>query len=68
MRWGGSVAFPAISCGIYGYPADLAAPIALSSVAGAGAQVSEVRFVLFDEETYGIFRVAGIPFAVTDDA
>ena len=63
-----SVAFPAISCGIYGYPADLAAPIALSSVAGADTQVSVVRFVLFDEQTYGIFRAAGIPFSVSDEA
>ena len=63
-----SVAFPAISCGIYGYPADLAAPIALSSVAGADTQVSVVRFVLFDEETYGIFRAAGMPFGVSDEA
>lgn len=63
-----SVAFPAISCGIYGYPADLAAPIALSSAADADTQVSVVRFVLFDEETYGIFRAAGIPFAESDDA
>ena len=63
-----SVAFPAISCGIYGYPAELAAPVALSSVAGADTQISVARFVLFDEETYGIFRAAGIPFAVSDEA
>jgi O-acetyl-ADP-ribose deacetylase len=63
-----SVAFPAISCGIYGYPTDLAAPIAMSSVAGTGTQVSVVRFVLFDEETYGIFRAAGIPFTASDEA
>ena len=63
-----SVAFPAISCGIYGYPADLAAPVALSSVAGANTQVSVVRFVLFDELTHGIFRAAGISFAVSDGA
>jgi O-acetyl-ADP-ribose deacetylase (regulator of RNase III) len=63
-----SVAFPAISCGIYGYPADLAAPVALSSVAGVDTQVSVVRFVLFDEETYGVFRAAGIPFSVSDEA
>ena len=63
-----SVAFPAISCGIYGYPADLAAPVALSSVAGADTQVSIVRFVLFDEQTYGIFRAAGTPFVISDGA
>jgi len=63
-----SVAFPAISCGIYGYPAVLAAPVAVSSVAGADTQVSVVRFVLFDEHTYGIFRAAGTPFVISDGA
>jgi O-acetyl-ADP-ribose deacetylase len=63
-----SVAFPAISCGIYGYPADLAAPVAVSSVAGADTRVSLVRFVLFDEQTYANFRAAGSPFGVSDEA
>jgi hypothetical protein len=40
----------------------------MSSVAGTGTQVSVVRFVLFDEETYGIFRAAGIPFSASDKA
>ena len=49
-------------------PPDLAAPIALRSVADADTQVSVVRFVLFDERTLGVFRAAGIPFAISDDA
>jgi O-acetyl-ADP-ribose deacetylase len=46
-----SVSFPAISTGAFGYPASEAAPIAISSTAGALAvtiHVTTVRFVLFD--------------------
>ena len=56
-----SVAFPAISMGIYGYPPHPAARIALATVAGhlreAGAPAL-VRFVLFSEETYQRFADA----------
>ncbi|MDQ3148116.1 MAG: O-acetyl-ADP-ribose deacetylase [Actinomycetota bacterium] len=55
-----TVAFPAISCGIYGYPLDEAAPIALGAVAEATTSVQEIRFVLFDEEALAAFeRAAG---------
>jgi O-acetyl-ADP-ribose deacetylase len=54
----GTVAFPAISCGVYGYPPDQAAPIALSSVIHAATHVRQVRFVLFSEEMEQIFREA----------
>ena len=46
-----SIAFPAISTGIYGYPVDLASQVAIASAAQALAQVThirEVKFVLFD--------------------
>jgi O-acetyl-ADP-ribose deacetylase (regulator of RNase III) len=46
-----SVAFPAISTGIYGYPVVLAAAVAVTSAAEALTQalyVREVKFVLFD--------------------
>lgn len=43
-----SVAFPAISCGVYGYPVEEAAPIALTTVREADTRVELVRFVLFD--------------------
>ena len=45
-----SVAFPAISTGIYGYPVELAAPVAVAAVRDAVASPVElVRFVLFSE-------------------
>jgi O-acetyl-ADP-ribose deacetylase (regulator of RNase III) len=53
-----SVAFPAISTGVYGYPAELAAPVALQAVRSSTTSVEEVRFVLFDDETYRIFNAA----------
>ena len=55
------VAFPAISAGVYGYPADEAARIAVSTVAKAMAehpQVIEVRFWLFNEHLYRAFEQA----------
>ncbi|MGZ4149732.1 MAG: O-acetyl-ADP-ribose deacetylase [Actinomycetota bacterium] len=50
-----TVAFPAISCGIYGYPPSKAAPIAIRTVLDADTQVEEVRFVLFDRALYDVF-------------
>ena len=53
-----SVAFPAISTGVYGYPVGLAAPVALGAVLRADTKVPEVRFVLFDTDTLEAFRQA----------
>jgi O-acetyl-ADP-ribose deacetylase len=56
-----SVAFPAISCGIYGYPPDLAAPVALGAVIDATAEhpgVAHVRFVFLDEGLHRAFAGA----------
>ena len=56
-----SISFPAISTGIYGYPAELAAPVALGAAAAALDEHPEVelaRFVLFDEHTYDVFATA----------
>jgi O-acetyl-ADP-ribose deacetylase (regulator of RNase III) len=51
----GTVAFPAISTGVYGYPVDEAAPVALRAVRKADTRVEEVRFVLFDEPAFDAF-------------
>jgi len=53
-----TVAFPAISCGIYGYPVEEAAPIAIRTVQAADTQVEEVRFVLFGDDTFEAFTAA----------
>jgi len=52
-----SVAIPAISTGIYGYPADRAATIAVAELAGAAAPtVDEAVLVAFDPETEQRYR------------
>ncbi len=48
-----TVAFPAISTGVYGYPAELAAPVAIGAVRGARTRVEEVRFVLRGRDVHG---------------
>lgn len=54
----GTIAFPAISTGIYRWPVESAARIALAAVADAPAPLSVIRFVLFDRLTYDAFRSA----------
>ncbi len=63
-----SVAFPAISCGVYGYPVDEAAHVAANTVVEFVAEHSGlelVRFVLFDDRAFQAFsaqteRAAGV--------
>ncbi|MER6271586.1 O-acetyl-ADP-ribose deacetylase [Streptomyces sp. NPDC001797] len=50
-----TVAFPAVSTGIYGWPLDDGARIAVATVQEADTAVEEVRFVLFDERAYDAF-------------
>jgi O-acetyl-ADP-ribose deacetylase (regulator of RNase III) len=50
-----TVAFPAVSTGIYGWPIDDGARIAVETVRAADTTVEEVRFVLFDERAYEAF-------------
>ncbi|MDQ0687432.1 O-acetyl-ADP-ribose deacetylase (regulator of RNase III) [Streptomyces achromogenes] len=50
-----TVAFPAVSAGIYGWPMDDAARIAVETVRAARTAVAEVRFVLYDERAYAAF-------------
>jgi O-acetyl-ADP-ribose deacetylase (regulator of RNase III) len=56
-----SLAFPAISTGVYGYPRDLAAEVAMRATRRALAQqdiVELVRFVLFDEQARSVYEQA----------
>ncbi|MGH2691085.1 MAG: O-acetyl-ADP-ribose deacetylase [Actinomycetota bacterium] len=53
-----SVAFPAISTGVYGYPVTEAAPVAIASVTSAPTKVADVLFVLFDSGSYDAFEGA----------
>jgi O-acetyl-ADP-ribose deacetylase len=50
-----TVAFPAVSAGVYGWPMDDAARVAVGTVRDTRTSVSEVRFVLFDEPAYEAF-------------
>jgi O-acetyl-ADP-ribose deacetylase len=61
-----TIAFPAISTGIYGYPIDLAAQVAITSTAESLAKtqhVLEVKFVLFDGEALQHFSDAARLYA-----
>jgi len=53
-----TVAFPAISTGVFGYPLEEAAPVAVAAVRAASTRVQEVRFVLFGPEAYEAFERA----------
>jgi O-acetyl-ADP-ribose deacetylase (regulator of RNase III) len=51
-----SVAFPAISTGVYGYPPEQAADIAVRTVRTPVTNVEVVRLVAFDEATYRLYQ------------
>ncbi|WTB87765.1 O-acetyl-ADP-ribose deacetylase [Streptomyces cellulosae] len=53
-----TVAFPAISTGVYRWPLDDAARIAVETVRTTDTAVEEVIFVLFDERAYKAFEAA----------
>ncbi|MEU6382722.1 O-acetyl-ADP-ribose deacetylase [Streptomyces bauhiniae] len=53
-----TVAFPAISTGVYRWPVEEAARVAVEAVRTAETGVEEVRFVLFDGGTFGVFEGA----------
>jgi O-acetyl-ADP-ribose deacetylase (regulator of RNase III) len=56
-----TVAFPAVSAGVYGWPLHDAARIALTTVAHPPTGVREARFVLFTETALDAFRAAYQP-------
>lgn len=61
-----SVAFPAISCGIYGYPVEAAAPLAVracASFAAADPRIERIVFALFDARALALYRAALAPYA-----
>ena len=51
-----SVAFPAISTGVYGYPAEQAATIAVDTISATPTSVTLVRLVAFDDRTLGLYE------------
>ena len=51
-----SIAFPAISTGVYHYPRPAAAAIAVATLLDCAASIDRVRLVAFDEETYDLYR------------
>ncbi len=52
----GSIAFPAISTGIYGCPLEAAADVALSTVTDSNTDVDLIMFVLFEERAMRVFE------------
>ncbi|MEU8781682.1 O-acetyl-ADP-ribose deacetylase [Streptomyces sp. NPDC048637] len=50
-----TAAFPAISTGVYRWPMEDAARIAVETVRDADTAVEEVRFVLFDEQAFAVY-------------
>ena len=54
-----SIAFPAVSAGIYRWPLDDAARIAVETVRANATSVTLVRFVLFDDAAHRAFLAVG---------
>lgn len=50
-----TIAFPALSTGIYGFPAELAAPVAVGAVRELEDRFDEIRFVFLDDEMRDLF-------------
>lgn len=53
-----TIAFPAISCGIYGYPPELAAPVAIGAARPFDAELDSIRFVFLNAALREVFASA----------
>ena len=53
-----TIAFPALSTGIYGYPVELAAPVAVGAVRELADRFDEIRFVFLDDASRRPFATA----------
>jgi O-acetyl-ADP-ribose deacetylase (regulator of RNase III) len=53
-----TIALPALSTGIYGYPAELAAPVAVGAVRELEDRFDEIRFVFLDDALRKVFEGA----------
>jgi O-acetyl-ADP-ribose deacetylase (regulator of RNase III) len=51
-----SIAFPALSTGIYGFPKRAAAQIAVATLRTAETPIESARLVAFDDETFELYR------------
>jgi O-acetyl-ADP-ribose deacetylase (regulator of RNase III) len=51
-----TIAFPAISTGVYGYPRDEAASIAVGVLRSSTADLDEATLVAFDDETLRLYE------------
>ena len=51
-----SIAIPSISTGIYGFPRDLAAPIAMREIMRAAPSMEDIYIYCFDDRTFDIYQ------------